>query len=105
MAFVKKGNMKGLRVQTERRDSRSYLLTPELTKSPTQFVVSPSYSYAEGFGSLSNRNRNNYVGMNNSWQTSSFGSLAPLLPSREPRGVAFCQNSTPVKHFHGRSHK
>ncbi|XP_060554731.1 uncharacterized protein LOC132715689 isoform X3 [Ruditapes philippinarum] len=101
MAFGKKANMKGLRVQTERRDSRSYLLTPGLSKSPPHFAVSPSYSYAGNCSSLNNfgnSNRNNYVGMNHSWQTSSFGSLAPLLPSREPRG---CQSSTPVKLFHG----
>ncbi|XP_045180809.2 uncharacterized protein LOC123540058 isoform X3 [Mercenaria mercenaria] len=102
MAFGKNGNMKGLRVQTERRDSRSYLLSPELSNSPSQFVVSPSYSYVDGFNSLSNRgNRNNYVGMNNSWQTSSFGSLAPLLPSREPRAGAWSQNGSPGSHFLG----
>lgn len=102
MAFGKKINMKGLRVQTDRRDSKSYLLSPELSRSPTQFSVSPSYSYVEEFGSPNKRdNRNKFVG--HTWQTSSAGFMAPMLPARPPCVGTWNQNFSPQNNnFHGK---
>lgn len=93
--------MKGLRIQTDRRDSRSYLLSPELSRSPTQFSLSPTYSYVEEFGSLKKRdNRNKFVG--NTWQTSNAGCIAPMLPARSPCVDAWNQNFSLQNNFHGK---
>lgn len=89
MASAKRWNSLGLRVNTNvrRNDSTSYLLSPEMSASPTQFSLSSSYSYAHCPATLPNRNT--YVSMNNeTLQNSSMGSIAPLIMNGQPHMVS-----------------
>lgn len=86
MSSAKKSKAVGLRVNVDRQDSRSYLLTPELSMSPMQFTLSPSYSLANNFHSPSYAASKNAATLHKCWDNHSNGSLAPLLPSRGPQG-------------------
>ncbi|KAL4237527.1 hypothetical protein ACF0H5_002241 [Mactra antiquata] len=81
MACKKKGLVSKLRIPVDRRESESYLLSPEMM-SPSQFSLSNSYSYSciDGFqspGSTISRQiqspRHNYT----------MDSNAPLLPGQQ----------------------
>lgn len=81
MASKKKGIASKLRIPAERRESESYLLSPGLC-SPSQFSLSTSYSYIDGFHSPDNSISKQMQG---SWQNCTMGSMAPLLPRQHLR--------------------
>ncbi|XP_052271036.1 uncharacterized protein LOC127871835 isoform X4 [Dreissena polymorpha] len=95
MATGWKLQAKVLRLNTNRKDSGSYLLSPELSPSPSHFSTLPPYSYAhENIPAKMPKGRDISAGSHGAMD-GSVGSLAPLIPNSGP-----CRGVGDLEHIH-----
>jgi len=98
MASKKGMRTRGLRLATERKDSESYLLSPELS-SPIQFPLSPAQTLPHSGGRNSPRGNPYFTMQDNSWHNSSIGSTAPLIPQNmTPKGFSQLRGHHGIQH-------